>query len=230
MKKILGLISAGVVYFCVATVIAQGLMVGYLAGRGGLSGENLNQILALAQGADIAELAPPASAPEGDKGREEQSLDEMASQRALLVRDMELREQALRRGLDSLEAGRQRLVNERREYVTERTEFERALAEAKRGSTEAGEENVRGIISNMKPKQAKELLVNMLDQSELDEVVRLLSQMPASKRKKIVDEFKAPDELKQMKEILGLMRRGGTEAQMLEETQAALGGPKTAER
>lgn len=230
MKKIMGMLAGGVLYFCVATVIAQALIVGYLASKGGLSGENLSHILALAQGASIAELAPPPPTPDDVETKEERSLEEMASQRAIVVRDIELREQALRRGLDTLEAGRQRLVNERRAYVTERGEFERALAEAKQGSTEAGEENVRGIISNMKPKQAKELLLTMLERGEMNEVVQLLGEMPANKRKKIVDEFKASEEVKQVHEILSLMRRGGAEAQTIEDTQEALGGPKTAGR
>lgn len=229
MKKILGLVSAGVMYFCLATVISQVLILGYLASRGGLQGENVNHILALAQGAKIADLAPPSVEVE-ETNRDEKSLDEMASQRALVLRDMELREQALRRGLDTLEAGRQRLVNERREYITERREFEDSLAQTRQGTTEEGQNNVRGIISNMKPKQAKELLMTMLEQGEMDEVVQLLGQMPANKRKKIVDEFKAPGEVEKVNEILRQMRRGGAEAQLLEETQEALSGPRTAGR
>lgn len=229
MGKILGMLAAGVVYFCVATVIAETLMLGYLFGSGALAGDRWDQIVALAQGADIASLIPQQPVEE-TVDNQEKSLDELSRERAATIRDLELREQALRRGLDALEAGRLRLLTERRDYRTEREMFEKTLAESKQGETVEGQENVRNIISGMKPKQAKEQLLEMLGKGEMNEVVQLLGEMPSSKRNKIIAEFKAPDEVDKMGEILRLMRAGGAEAQMIGDTQEQLSGPRSASR
>jgi len=63
-------------------------------------------------------------------------------------------------------------------------------------------------LQTIKPKQAKELLVQMLENNEIDQVVLLLSGLSETKRAKILAEFKTPDENKRLSEVLRLIRQG----------------------
>ena len=62
--KLLGALSALLVYFCVATVIAAAILAVYFSRAWHLNREKLIQMLAVAQGVDLAAL--------GQKAREDQ--------------------------------------------------------------------------------------------------------------------------------------------------------------
>ena len=66
-----------------------------------------------------------------------------------------------------------------------------------KGAAATGSEDVRRTLETIKPKQAKELLVLMLEQKEMDDVVVLMAGMPDGKRAKIIAEFKTPAEVEQ---------------------------------
>ena len=52
------------------------------------------------------------------------------------------------------------------------------------------------IWENIKPKQAKEQILQMIDSNEQDAVVAILTKMSISKQAKIIGEFKTPEESK----------------------------------
>ena len=83
------------------------------------------------------------------------------------------------------------------------------------------------IIGSAKPKQAKEQLVQMLDNDELDIVVALLAALPDTKRSKIIAEFKTPNEAEQLGQILRRMREGYPDVALPEETLKQLELPQT---
>jgi len=70
------------------------------------------------------------------------------------------------------------------------------------------------------------LLAQMLQQKELDDVVTLMTTMSDGKRAKIIAEFKTPEEIKQMDEILRRVRQGQPGAGAAENTQKQLQPPK----
>ncbi len=81
------------------------------------------------------------------------------------------------------------------------------------------------IWENIKPKQAKEQILKMLDNQEMNEVVTILSGMPIGKRAKIVGEFKTPEETEKLDEILRLIRCGVPEVNLIDKTLSQVKQP-----
>ena len=81
-----------------------------------------------------------------------------------------------------------------------------------------GHENVRSIWENIKPKQAKEQILKMIEADEIKDVVTIFSAIPITKRAKIVAEFKSPEETKKLDDILRLIREGVAEVNLIEKT------------
>jgi len=80
-----------------------------------------------------------------------------------------------------------------------------------------GLETVRAILGTIKPQQAKEQLVGMLKDGELDQVVAILSEMSDSKRAKIIGEFKTPEENEMIGQVLEHLRKGGQLSELANE-------------
>lgn len=221
--RLLRLAVAGAVYFCIATILAQTVIVGYLAAQGRLSRERLVQLASILQGIDLLKLRDDAQARTLNTSTEQVSLQDVAQARAAKLRDLELREQALQRGIEQLEVRRQQLTQELADFQAIRSTFEEQLAAQQSAALLAGEENVRQIMSGIKAKQAKELLLEMLAKDEMDQVVSLLLAMPTQKKTKIVAEFKSPDEAKKLDEILRRMRSGQPTTDLVDVTRSQLG-------
>ena len=80
----------------------------------------------------------------------------------------------------------------------------------------------------MQPKQSKDQLMKMLAEPKtptsdpIEEVVRILKAVQLDKRKKILSEFKTPEEIEKLHEILRVIRIGGSDTQLLEDTRKQL--------
>ena len=80
----------------------------------------------------------------------------------------------------------------------------------------------------MQPKQAKDQLDEDARRSEdpnddpMEDMVRILKAMPLDKRKKILQEFKTPEEIEKLHEILRIIRLGGSDTELLQETRNQL--------
>lgn len=229
MKRLLGMLSGGLLYFCLATVLAEGIMLAYAARTWNIDRAKLIDMLAVAQGIDLVALrGKPAAAAPGEQAGEQVSLDQVLEARALKARNLELREQALRNDIDQLRVERGRLAEEKVAFQKTREGFEESLETLQKRNTGAGWDENRRTLLTAKPKQAKELLLQMLDKKEIDDVVALLTPMPDAKRAKIFAEFKTPDEIKKVDEILRLVRRGEPLSGVASRTQQQLGGGKPA--
>jgi len=208
IKRLLRGVLVLFVCFCVGTVIALGGMAGYVAVHWSIGRDKLVQMLAVARGIDLAAMtenrhaAPEAAPPE------QPSFDRILEARALGLRSIELREQALRGGLEQLRFEQGKIEEQRTALRKIQQTFEENLLALKKEATDTGWEQNRSTLASIKPKQAKELLLQMLERKEIDDVVALLAPMPEGKRAKIVGEFKTPEETKKIDEVLRLIRRG----------------------
>ena len=82
------------------------------------------------------------------------------------------------------------------------------MAALEKGAVGGGREDARRTLETIKPKQAKELLMQMLEHNEMDDVAILLEGMTEGKRAKIFAEFKAPAEVDTLGEVLRRIRLG----------------------
>jgi hypothetical protein len=221
--KLLGALVSLLVYTCVATVIAAAILAGYYGRAWHLNREKLIQMLAIAQGVDLAALREQARGDREEPSMEQVSYGQILETRAVKTRNLELREQALRSGLQHLQVDQHQLAEEKKRLGGLREGFEGKLLAMQNGAVANGREDTRRTLETIKPKQAKELLVQMLDQKEMDEVVVLMSGMTDAKRAKIIAEFRSPSEVESLGEVLRRIRQGMPAASMAENTQKQIG-------
>jgi hypothetical protein len=228
MGRLLGKMTALFAYFCVATVIAQASAVAYLCATCRLDNEKVARLVDTLRGLE------PKPKPEEKKHdledpslTEQPSLGEREAARDLATRNLELREQAVKSGIDRVLYEKNALSEEKRRYEVIKSKFEEQLAAVREGALSTGRESVRLIWENIKPKQAKEQMLKMLDDNELNEVVTILTAMPIAKRAKIVSEFKTPEEADKLDKILNQILDGVPEVGLIDETNQQL-KPRTA--
>jgi hypothetical protein len=226
IARLLHVLGAVVACICVATVIAAGILGTYYTRTWQLDREKLVRMLAVAEGADLEAIVENARGEKESPSTEQPSYEQILEARAAKTRNLELREQALRSGLVQFQTAQRKLADDRTQFQQLRESFQGELAAMEKGAAAAGREDARRTLETLKPKQAKELVVQMLARKELDEVVILLAGMPEAKRAKIIAEFKTRDENEQVGEVLRRIRQGLPAAAVAENTQRQLQPPK----
>jgi hypothetical protein len=221
MGRFLATGGALLAYLCVATVLAAGIVGGYLWTHGYLDKERLGRMVAVARGDEIA--APTVEqVAKSPQAAEQPSLDEIERQRAIQTRQLELREQAIDSGLDRVRFEQRKLTDERADYERLKTGFEEVLTDKKNKAVVAGRENMQLILENVKPKQAKEEILQMIDSGEENEVVAIMSGISIAKRARIIGEFKTEEESKKLADILRLIRQGIPDVLSIDQTHEQL--------
>lgn len=216
------LLSAGatlIVYFCAATLIAQLVVFAYLWSAWKIDDAKTLRILSIARGEEPAVPEPPKEEKKEQTPGEQVSYEEILNRRAVKLRDLELREQALALALDELKFQQQEVAENRQQEQRQMTQFASELQALKQGAEANGRELVRRTLETVKPKQAKEQLLVMLENNETDEVVLLLAEMPENRRAKILTEFKTPEENKKLADVLRRLREGEPKAGLVDKTQ-----------
>ena len=207
MGRLFGMLAAIVAYVSIATVLAASTGVAYLRMTGKLDNQKLNNLLTVARGETLPKTGSEHAAPVQPIDREQTSFEEHLEARGLVARNLELREQALKSGLQLVQAEKDIVLNEKDRFDGRVAAFKKQLESMRAEVLESGRENVRQLLENMKPKQAKEQILKMIEANEMDEVVVLLSSLPTTKQAKIVGEFKTAEESVKLNEILRLIRQ-----------------------
>lgn len=229
LGRLLAVAAAIVAAICVATVIAEGLMLAYLHSRGKLDEPTMQKMLAVAGGVELAPSRAARAAQEAESAREQASLEDVARERALKSRDLELREQALNDSAAIVKTEYAKLVDEKDRYERIKAAFRAQLDEIREGSLAENRETARAILENMKAKQAKDQVLRMVKEGEMKDVIKILSLMPGTKRKKILDEFKTDEEAQTLAEILKQIREGVPETNLVDEAEQSLAQPDAPE-
>ena len=211
--------------FCAATLLAQLIIVAYFSATWQLNREKVVQMLAIAQGIDLFAARQEAESDEEQIPPEEPSYQDWMERRATMFRDVELREQALENALAQLKTDRQQLAQDRNAAEQLQTSFQTELLALQQSAEVEGRQTVARILESIKPAQAKDQVLEMLDNEEIDEVVLLLRDMSDSKRAKIITEFKTPEENEKISEVLRLIRQGEPQSSLVSQ---ALGQPPDA--
>jgi flagellar motility protein MotE (MotC chaperone) len=226
IARLLSLFTTLLASVSVATVIAAGILGAYYTRAWQLNREKLLVMLAVAQGAELESLVQGSRAGTEEASTEQPSYAQILEARAAKTRNLELREQALRSGLQQLRSEERKLAEGRKQLQQLRESFQGELLAMEKGATATGREDARRTLETIKPKQAKELVAHMLEGKEIDEVVLLLAGMPEGKRAKIIAEFKTPAEMDEVGEVLRRIRQGLPAAGMADNTQRQLEPPK----
>jgi len=220
--RLLGKVVALFVYLCVGTVIALVSGAVYLRGTGQLDDKKLERILAVAQGAEGDGALEKLTADGMPLDREQQSYDDRDNSRQLRARHLELREQAVQSALLELHTQRQEFGIEKDRYEELVNAFQKEVRQLQANAVESGRVNIGQLWQNIKPKQAKEQILAILEDGDINDVVTILNSIPIARRGKIIAEFKLPEELEKLNEVLKLMRQGDPEKNLAKQAEERL--------
>ncbi|MCS7236813.1 MAG: hypothetical protein NZ899_00915 [Thermoguttaceae bacterium] len=211
LTKILRTAGGLVLWFALATIIAETIIASYLAWRWKIDLGRLKEIIRAAKGEKIAAETPAPPSTEMLL-KEDPSYEEFLSRRAQKARDLEMREMQLRAAEEILQAQLTKLVSEKAKLAQMQKELDQKLAQVQDEAKAAARETVRGILESLRPDQAKAQLQAMTDRGEWDEAVAILTAMPASRRARILGEFKSPQDQTVLGELLKRIRDAGASA------------------
>lgn len=209
-------------YLCVATVLAEATSLAYLWSKGKLNEETVLRVVAAANGIEHPRPSQQTASREESK---QVSLEDLARARALKSRDLELREQSLADNVAVVKAEYDKLIDEKNRYERIKAAFRTQLDELYEGALADNRETARLILESLKPKQAKDQILRMVQDGEINDVATLLSTMPTTKRAKILGEFKTEEEAATLAEILKLIREGVPETALIEDAMKQLEQP-----
>ena len=205
--------------FCVATVLAQGIILAMAAAKGNLKSDFILKGAALLNGIDIS----------GD--RLQKMLDEyrrapvptheeVLAQRAKEGFTLQQREESIQRMRTELDQDAIAL-NQRTNDLDKRVEeFYEMLDREKANLLDESLLVVKSTLESVAPEQAKAQIVLLWDDEKKSDVIAILSAMPADKRKKILGEFIDPEEEKKFNEILTMLLEGGQTVALIDQEKA----------
>ncbi|MEX0586248.1 MAG: hypothetical protein WD176_06375, partial [Pirellulales bacterium] len=181
------------VYFCVATVLAQLVGLSYGLATGAFAPERMQQLLAAWHGAPATSSTTAAAASKQLPSTEQPSFDAKQELRSATTRDMELRERILGDMLGEFKKLQAALEDEKERFAQVDKAFKANLKMQREGAVAKGRQEFQAIVESMKPKQAKDQLLIKYRAGNIDVVVDVLKSMEETRRAKIVAEFKAAD-------------------------------------
>lgn len=224
MKALVRLVVMGLLCFSFATLVAGGIIAAYVKSKWAIDRQRLEAAIGALRGETPATTAAAETKP----AAEMPSFDQIVLARAVRDKNLQLRELALENDLSQLQADRQKVADDRGRYETQRAAYAKELAAMTDAAAVGGRDEVRRILTAIKPAQAKAILLAMLEDKETKEVVALLSGMTDTKRAKILAEFKSADDSKKIDEVLRLIRQGEPQASVAnrarEQLEAKPGG------
>jgi hypothetical protein len=225
MKATLRWLGALFVALAIGTVISLAVIGAMLWWKGALTDERLFAMLAALHG---IKPSPPPSLTALDADAEQPSFNQILHSRMRASLDLDLRESAIDKSLGDLRTIETALQSESKRLDTWKQSFDERLARLQTAATEVSLLEVQRTLEAIQPKQAKEQIMKMLQEPKTDyddpmeDIVRILKAMPLDKRKKILAEFKTPEEVEKLAEILRVVRLGGSDTQLLQDTRRQL--------
>ncbi len=228
--KIVRMLGMGLLYFCVATVLAQGVVLAMLWWKGALSDDRLVAMFAALHGIhpEVPGAAVAATA-KNDHSHEQPSLAEISRKRLLASLDLSLRETTIDKSLIDLRTLEQQIATENERLKQWQEGMDKRIAQAENSVLDSSLQELQQTLMAISPKQAKEQILKMLDITAggedtraMSDVVRILKAMPLDKRKKILGEFKTPQESTKLADILREIRLSPVEMEMLRDSRNQL--------
>jgi len=209
-------------YFSMATVLALVGGAAYFALTGAFTTSKAYRMLAVLQDVDIEALEKEARESSEQDDREQVSIEEVKLARAKETLNINLREDAIDKGITHLRNIQARLVEEKRRYNDLKTQFDQRLKKLEDGATTKAIRELQDSIAAMHPRQAKDQILRMIDDDAMDTVVTIVKGLPLDRRKKLFAEFKTDVEAGKLADILRQIRLGVPEATLIKSTRDKL--------
>jgi len=225
----IGILKQGVAYFCVATVIAQALCVGWLISQGNLTGQDPARLAAVFYGIPWPEEAPQDRVSKAPVDHEDLARGPVRAFEVAMELDLDMRDAAVEHGLNDFDFLQRELAKERQEYEIVYQEFKGRYDRMQRVAAADSITQLQQTLSALRPRQAKDQIMRTLRRGEsaadLDarrDVVTILKAMPIERRKRIIGEFRSTREQEKLAELLRDVRLGRPEVTLIEGTRKLL--------
>jgi hypothetical protein len=222
MGKIINILSALVVYFCVATVITLALILGYMWQTDRLNDEKVFRIFALLHDVDLQQIAQAQIKTGDEVPAEEPSISEVLHQQQVQDRNFEVKMLALQRGKQDYDHAFQELKKEIDRYDRLAQDWQSKLKEQEELTNQ---ENVAKVVSQLEqvgPEVGKAELLRWINEGRMDDAILLMSKMSEKKLGKILKTFETDVELDTLHEIHERIMGGSGETQQLEKALGEL--------
>ena len=189
------------VAFCVATVLAQGIILVMAGARGNIKKDTLVKGIALLNGIDISgdrlqkilDNYQQGPAPTYEDVRDSRAKDSL---------DLQMREEALTRRKAEVDEKFVELTTSLKEFDRRVEEFYKKLDSDEADILAASLQEVKQILEEIDPAQAKAQLLKLYEDGQKEDVIAIIKAMPEVKRKKILGEFDPAKEADQLNDII----------------------------
>lgn len=222
MKKMFSFLGAAFTYFSIATVIALLTAVGALWFKGALDEGRLYRVLAALHGIDLVLMQQQLLT---EKNEVDDEMPSYATRRKLLTLkslDQELRKNAIDNAWAEMNDMRTKLEVKSKRFQEIKETYASKLQQSSEEEQAVALQEVRRTLEAIKPEQAKEQILKMLEDDAMDDVVTIMKNMPLDKRKKIIGEFEQGPDVEALYDILTQIREGEPLASEIEQTQDKL--------
>ncbi len=193
--------------FCIATVVAQAIILAMSASKGNLHGEALLKGVALLNGVDISGDQLQKMFDDA-KNTPNPTYEQVEQQRARMDRDLDMRERAIQSANDQLLAMKAELQIKESAFEQRVSDFYDMLDKKQQDLLATSLDDVKRTIESLSPEQAKDQLMKMIEANHLDDVVAIFKGMAADKRKKIMGAFEAQKEEDELHNIFMRLLEG----------------------
>lgn len=226
MKRIFSWLGSLLVAFAIGTTISLLVLIGMLWWKGALGDDRLLGMIAALQG--IKQLPTAAGEGADPAAAEQPSLDQIMQSRLRASLDLDLRESAIDKSLGDLRTVETQIKTERERLDLWKLDFDQRLAKLETAATDAALLEVQRALEVMSPKQAKDQILKMLEEPStnaddpMQDVVTVIKSMADDKRKKLLGEFKTPEESEKLAEIIHEIRLGLPDSEIIRDTRNQL--------
>lgn len=223
--KLLRLSLTALAFFSVATILAQAALVGMLYARGNLSPAKIVELIAISQDVDLESMWRKLEVSSKPVDVEQVSFQEVLTARKHLSLDLDLREIAADKGLIDVRQLGVLLEDERQQYDMLKYEFDQRIENVRQGAIDDGLREVQRQLESVDAKLARDQILRILGNSDIPPdtsmnfVVTIFKNMPLDRKKKIMGEFKTPDDRRQLNMIVNRIRLGVPDVEVIRQTR-----------
>jgi hypothetical protein len=227
MIKLISGLGSLFVYLAFGTVLFQTAGLGWAWSQGHLTSEKIQKVILVLYGLEPEDLK--SSLEEEMLAPASLAYQEIRHYRSKMMLDQDLRESSLVGSADDFKNIDAQFSERRRRFERIRDDFEATMARLQGASTDQALNEVRETIKSLKPEQAADQMVRMLELSRTsgearyrDDMVTILKTLPEGTQRKLLAEFKDDERAAYLYEMLTQIRLGKPDIDTIRSTREQL--------
>lgn len=227
MIKLLSGLSSLLVYLATGTILFQTAIVVWSWTQGYLTSEKVQRAILIVYGLEPEDLKN--SLQDDLLASPSLTYREIRQYRSKITLDQDLRESSLAGSADDFRYIDAEYSERRRRFERIRNDFEATMARLQGLATDKALNEIRETIKALKPEQAADQIIRMLELSRTsgdsrhrDDMVTILKTLPEGTQRKLLAEFKTEDRSPYLYEMLTQIRLGKPDVDAIRDTREKL--------